>query len=114
MRSLPSGQRSVVNLSGIKPTGFNVLVKQKEVELKIGSIHIPETARDKQQWAEIEGTLIEASPLAFNYDVWPAGSRKPEAGDRVVVAKYSGVRVRGDDGQEYLLMNDKDISAIRV
>jgi co-chaperonin GroES (HSP10) len=34
-------------------------------------------------------------------------------GDRIIIAKYSGVRVKGVDGKDYLLTNDKDITAVR-
>lgn len=102
------------NPSGIWPTEFNVLVRQKDVEEKTkGGIIVPEVAREKEQYAEMEGTLIAISPLAFCYERWPDGARKPKAGDRIIIAKYSGVRVRGDDGQTYLLTKDKDIAAIR-
>ena len=102
-----------MNSSGIRPTEFNVLIRQREVEAKIGSIHIPDSTREKEQFAEIEGTLIAVSPLAFTFERWPEGSQKPAVGDSVIIAKYSGVRVRGRDGVTYLLTKDKDIAAIR-
>lgn len=101
------------NPSGIWPTEFNVLVLQKKTEDKIGSIFLPDTSKEREQYAEMEGTLIAASPLAFTFERWPEGARKPHPGDKVIIAKYSGTRVVGKDGQTYLLTKDKDISAIR-
>ena len=113
-RSRKKKATAIDNSSGIWPTEFNVLVKQKEVESKIGSIYIPDVAKEKEQYAEMEGTLIAISPLAFCYERWPDGARKPQTGDRVIIAKYSGVRVRGDDGGTYLLTKDRDIAAVRA
>jgi chaperonin GroES len=105
---------AVINTSGIWPTEFNVLIKQKDVEeVTKGGILIPEIAREKEQWAEMEGTLVAVSPLAFTYERWPDGARRPAAGDKVIIAKYSGVRVKGIDGKDYLLTKDKDITALR-
>jgi chaperonin GroES len=102
------------NPSGIWPTEFNVLVLQKKVDEKsAGGIIIPDIAKDREQYAEMEGTLIATSPLAFTFERWPEGSRKPQPGDKVIIAKYSGTRVVGKDGQTYLLTKDKDLSAIR-
>ena len=113
MRSLPSGQRSVVNLSGIKPIEFNVLVRQKKVEeVTKGGIHIPEIAQDRQQAAAIEGEIVAVSPMAFGYEKWPEGTEPPKPGDRVFFAKYAGMKVKGCDGDDYLIVKDKDLAAV--
>ena len=86
---------------------------QAEVAGKIGSILIPDEHKDKQQYATMEGTLIDVSHLAFTYateEEW--AGKKPAPGDRVIFAKFAGVRVKSPkDGKEYLLVNDKDICA---
>ena len=113
MRSLPSGARSVVNLSGIKPIEFNVLVRQKKVEdVSKGGILIPETAQERQQAAAIEGEIVAVSPMAFTYEKWPEGTFPPKAGDRVFFAKYAGMKVKGCDGDDYLIVKDKDLAAV--
>ena len=33
-------------------------------------------------------------------------------GDRVMIAKYGGVMIAGDDGQDYRIMNDADVVAL--
>lgn len=100
--------------SGIAPVEFKVLIEPKEQAEKIGSIIVPEEAKEKGKWAEIEGRIVAVSPLAFTYSTdeeW--GGSKPKPGDRIIIAKYSGVRVKGADGKEYLLTNDKDVCAVR-
>ena len=104
------------NPSGISPTEYKVLVKPKEVENKIGSIHLPDVHKDKEKFAQTRGTIIAVSPLAFTYATeseWTqAGAEKPMAGDEVLYGKYAGVVVRGPkDGVEYTLLNDKEIMA---
>lgn len=113
LKSLPSGQRSVVNLSGIRPIEFNVLVRQKKVdEVTKGGIHIPQIAQEREQAAAIEGEVVAVSPLAFTYEKWPEDFQLPQPGDRVYFAKYAGMKVKGADGADYLIVKDKDLAAV--
>lgn len=102
------------NPSGIRPTEFRVLVRPVEVEAKTkGGIIIPDEKKERDQYAVMEATIIECSPLAFTYEAnWPVDADKPKAGDRVVIAKYSGALIKGKDGVEYKLVADKDVAAI--
>lgn len=104
-----------MNPTGINPTEFKVLIEPKKVAEMIGSILIPDSTKTAEEYAQVEGTLIAASPLAFSYataEEWAAaGAQKPKAGDRVLYAKYAGVKVKGKDGKPYLLINDKDLTA---
>lgn len=101
-----------MNESGINPTEFKVLIHPKPIEEKRGSIIIPEMTRDSEKYAGTEGTIVSVSHLAFTYatpDEW--GDKKPSPGDKVVYAKYAGLRLKGKDGEEYVLINDKDVVA---
>lgn len=103
------------NPSGIHPTEFKVLLLPKAVEERTkGGIILADVTRDSAKYAELEATIVEVAPGAFTYltdEDWRGA--KPQAGDRVIIAKYSGVRVKGADGVEYLLTNDKDVAAVR-
>lgn len=104
-----------MNTTGIQPTEFKVLIAPKKVEDKVGSIFMPDQVKDSEKYATIEGTIIAVSPLAFIYvtkQEWAENNAiPPKPGDRVIFAKYAGVRHKAKDGQEYLLVNDKDIVA---
>jgi len=108
------GGKKVANPSGIWPTEFRVLVKPKTLEERIGSIIIPEPTRERDQYAQTEGTLVAVSPLAFSYvEEWPSGYQPPKVGDQVMFAKYSGgTDITGKDGQTYRLINDRDVTAV--
>ena len=100
------------NPSGINPTEFKVLILPKPVESKIGSIIIPDSKQESDKYAQIEGQIVAISHLAFTYatpDEW--GDKRPKPGDMVLYAKYAGARVKGKDGKDYVLANDKDICA---
>lgn len=121
LKSLPSGQRSVVNLSGIRATEFKVVIlpdkEDKFIEMKgpggqTVKFEKPDTVVDMKQAAAVVGTIVDVSPLAFRYEVWPEGTTPPQLGDRVLFAKYCGMKHTGKDGRDYLVMNDKDVSAI--
>lgn len=101
-----------MNSTGIFPTEFKVLVAPKPVEEKRGSIIIPEKTRDSEKYATTEGRIVAISPLAFTYvtpEEW--AGLKPKPGDAIIYAKYAGVHVKGRDGGEYVILNDKDIVA---
>jgi chaperonin GroES len=98
---------------GISPTEYRVLVLPKPVdEVSKGGIIIPDQVKEQNQFAQMEGTIVAASPLAFTYAEWPEGASIPRAGDRVLFGKYSGAIVKGRDGKDYRLVNDRDITAV--
>lgn len=97
---------------GIKPTGFNVLVCLPPKETTTaGGIILPDTSSDRERLGEVRGRLVGASPAAFDFATFPDGER-PSVGDAVIFAKFAGIITEGDDGKEYRLLLDKDISAI--
>ena len=103
---------------GITPLEYKVLVRPVEetgtIELKGGfKLYKPDEVKERDQHASMEGTVAAISPFAFSYEEWPKGAEKPVAGARVVFARYSGITIKGDDGVDYRLMNDKDIVALR-
>ena len=96
---------------GIECLEYKVLVKPRKAEERTkGGIVLPEQVVEKDQHAAMEGEVCGMSPLAFSYD---EGANKPEIGDTVVFARYSGITQKGNDGVEYRIMNDKDVVAIR-
>ena len=101
------------NNSGIAPVEYKVLIKPRAVEEKVGSIYIPDQNRDREQWAEMRGTIVAVAPMAFSYasdEEW--NGAKPVPGDEVITSKYAGVNIKGPrDGEDYRLVNDKEICA---
>lgn len=103
------------NESGIHPTEYKVLIQPVKVEEKTkGGIILPEEHKDREQFAQMEGTLVAVSPLAFTYanDTEWAKADRPKPGDKVLFAKYAGAKVTGRDGKEYRIANDKDVAAV--
>ncbi len=96
------------NQSGISPREYRVLVKPDKVEQKTaGGIYIPDQVNERNQMAECRGCLVDVGGIAF--EEWPDA---PRPGDRVLIAKYSGIVTKGADGEEYRVCNDKDITAV--
>lgn len=101
------------NPSGIWPTEFKVVIRPEDIEkITKGGIIIPVSEAERLQNAATEGTIIAVSPLAFSYEKWPDGYAPPKVGDRIVYSKYSGMKKKGKDDVEYIIMNDKDIVAV--
>ena len=90
----------------IKPLEDRVLIQIKEAESTTASgLVIPDSAKEKPQ----EGVDIAAGPGRFDGD-----DRVPmdiKVGDTVVFSKYGGTELKYD-GEEYLLLNSRDVLAI--
>lgn len=97
---------------GFEPFEFNVVVLPEQLEEKIGSVFIAAQTKDVNEAAAVRGTLVAISPAAFSYHDWSEGARMPTPGDYVIFAKYGGTLIKGDDGREYRLLKDRDISAV--
>src|SRR4030042_5282940 len=98
----------VMNKSGILPCEFKVLIEPEIVEEKTaGGIILPQKTKEMEQMAQVRGILIAVGSNAF--EDW---NDKPQVGLKVYCGKYAGYIVRGNDGKEYRLCNDKDICAI--
>lgn len=101
------------NESGLVPMEFNILVLPDPVEEKTaGGLILSEETIDRNKHQATRGTLIAASPMAFNDDVYPSDQPKPQAGQRVAVALHAGAFIKGMDGKEYRLVKDKDVVAL--
>lgn len=98
------------NSSGVLPVEYKVVVLPDPVEEKIGSIHVPDSVKDKLRHRTIKGTFIAGGGNAF--EGW--NDPVPEPGDRVYIAVGAGIIHEGPDGKEYRLANDKDIVGILV
>lgn len=100
----------MANESGLVPMEYNVVVKPDAAEtITKGGIILP--TNDRSKWEVQEGTIDAMSVHAFSYADWPEGERKPQAGDRIIFAKYAGARI-DRNGVEWLVIKDKDVVAV--
>lgn len=102
-----------MNTSGIRPMEYKVLVKPRIVDEKTtGGLYIPETTKERDEYARQEGTLVAMSPLAFSYAEWPNDAEKPKVGDEVFFSRYQATEIKGRDGEKYWLMQDASIAGV--
>ena len=91
----------------IKPLGDRVVVKRIEEEPKTkGGIVLPDTAKEKPQ----KGRVIAVGTGR----VLENGQRVPlevKEGDIVVFAKYGGTEIE-IDGEEYVILSERDLLAV--
>ncbi len=87
---------------GIKPLGARVVIKKLEAEEKTqGGIILTSSAKEEPQVAEILAVGIGTKEEPMELKV----------GDKVIFAKYAGTICKYQ-GEEYIVMNQKDILAI--
>jgi chaperonin GroES len=125
-----SQKKPYLNESGITPSGNRVIVKPDDVEkVTEGGIIIPDAQADSHQGAQSIGTLIAVGPDSWSHitekvyrvmdnqlrlaEVRKKGYSQAfaEPGDRVAFAKFGGLVVVGEDGDQYRILNDEDITA---
>ncbi|HHY47136.1 MAG TPA: co-chaperone GroES [Firmicutes bacterium] len=92
----------------IKPLEDRVVVKANtEEERSKGGIVLPDTAKERPQ----EGEVMAVGPGKLLEN----GQRAPmdvKVGDKVIFAKYGGTEVK-IDGEEYIILRQSDILAIK-
>jgi chaperonin GroES len=93
----------------LTPIGDRVVVKPEPEEQKTKSgIVLPDTAKEKPQ----EGTVLAVGAGK----VLDNGQRVPlevKAGDKVLYSKYGGTEIK-IEGDEYIILSERDILAIRA
>lgn len=90
----------------IKPLSDRVVISPLEnAEEKVGSIYIPDTAKEKPQ----EGEIVAVGPGKTEDGKLIAMTVK--VGDRVLYGKYAGTEIK-KDGKELLIVRESDILAI--
>lgn len=91
------------------PVEYKIIVKPDIIEEKTsGGIFIPESITEQESWSQTTGTLIAAGGNAF--EDWKGYI--PQPGDKVMFRKFAGDRFIGDDGEDYRICHDKDISMV--
>lgn len=100
---------------GLEPVEFNVVVilpRPPETAGKNARIILTDDTKERMHIASQAARIVAVSPLAFNYEAWPEGSRKPAVGDVVWFARYGGGEFVGIDGKPYRILKDRDINAV--
>jgi len=94
-------------MANLKPLGDRIVIKPtpKEEQTKSG-IFLPDTAKEKPQ----EGEVVEVGTGRLS-DKGERISVEVKKGDKVLYAKYAGTEFKFD-GEEFLIVSEKDILAI--
>lgn len=111
-------RNGAVNTSGIQPVEYKILILPEQAEetdetlkrAKAAGLVLVDKTTEREKMAQVKGRLIAIGGNAF--EDW--SGQVPRVGDVVYFAKYAGYVVKGDDGQEFRLANDKDVSAIVI
>ena len=89
------------------PLGDRVVLKQLEAETTTKSgIVLPGHEKEKPQQAEViavgPGGMVDGKEVKMEVKV----------GDQVISSKYSGIEVKFDDDEKYVIVKQSDILAI--
>ncbi|HHW07304.1 MAG TPA: co-chaperone GroES [Clostridia bacterium] len=91
----------------IQPLGDRVVIQVVEAEEKTkGGIVLPDTAKEKPQKGIVKA--VGNGRVSENGEKIPV---EVAVGDTVIFARYAGTEVK-IDGEEYLIMSERDILAV--
>lgn len=111
-------QQCIMNGKVLQPIEYKVIVKPDLIEetddaikrFKALGMELPDAEKERDKQRQITGTLVAIGGLAFD----GFGDPMPKVGDKTYFAKYAGLVIKSDDGTEFRLMNDKDITGVLV
>lgn len=96
----------------IKPVRCVALIKPQKVDDKsAGGLYLPDSTRDRMQYAVQMGTLIDYGEGFFDGLDGPV----PKKGDTVLFDRYKGTLVKlgeGTEREDFRLLNDNEIIGI--
>lgn len=91
----------------IRPLNDRIVVKRiEETQQMQGSLHIPDSAKEKPQAAEV--TAVGKGKRTEEGKIVPLDVK---VGDHILMGKYSGTEVKVD-GQEYLIIREDEVLGI--
>lgn len=109
------------NTSGWEALDYKCFVVKDEIQELTGGglIAVPQDVLEEEKWNINTGVLVSHGDLAFTQGRKPNGDfyhwdRRPKVGDRVMVKEFSGMKFIGDDGIEYYVFTDKDITGAQI
>ena len=89
-----------------RPLHDRVLVRRTEEDEKVGSIIIPDTAKEKPQGGVV--VAVGSGARGDDNEIVPMDVK---AGDNILFGKWSGTEIK-IDGEELLIMKESDILGI--
>ncbi|MDP8238074.1 MAG: co-chaperone GroES [Candidatus Hatepunaea meridiana] len=94
----------------LHPVDERIIIKpiEEEAERKIGSIIIPDTAKEKPQIGEV---IAIGDDVIKTNETRKKLSELVKVGDRIIYAKYGGSEIKIDN-EEYMLISRNDILAV--
>jgi co-chaperonin GroES (HSP10) len=101
------------NESGIEAFGDYILVLPDPCASNVGGIDIPDDLQERMTEASETGIIVDMGEMAY---VWNADrtrrfeGKRPNVGDHIIFARYSGAYHCGMDGRRYRMMEDKCMS----
>lgn len=116
MTAILRDSQIAMNTSGLAPVEYKILIVPEDIQetderiksAKAAGIVMVDKTTEREAMAQVKGKLVAVGGNAF--EDWKG--RVPQVGDTIWFAKYAGYVIKGDDGQDYRLANDKDCSAI--
>jgi len=93
----------------LKPLGARAIVKPLEAQEKsAGGIILPETAQERPR----EGRVVAVGTAGLYVEDNEEGESAVKEGDIVIYASFGGTEVK-IEGEEYLIVSEDDILAMR-
>lgn len=96
----------VKNTSGFRPRGHAILTLPTKIYN--GPIALPDSVKERFQALEDVVTVIEVGKACWIDEPEP----RAKAGEQVMITKFAGRLIQGQDGKAYRVINDRDIFGV--
>ena len=92
----------------VRPLHDRIIVRrlEEDEEQQVGSIIIPDTAKEKPQQGKV--MAVGKGKVKEDGDIQPMDVKD---GDTILFGKYSGQEIKLD-GEEYLIMREEDVLGV--
>jgi len=101
-----------MNTSGIRPVAWTCVIKMNPVPSQMGMIAKPEQQIDQETLAQEFGVIVDLGPAVFYDELNKGHPPRCSVGDQVMIQRYTGQHFKGDDGEKYRIINDRDIIGV--
>lgn len=113
-------KEKVLKAKSVKPLGYRVLIKDKVVEEKKGSIYLPDATKEADEYGQVFGSIVDMGELAFTAGGTPKNPAffsltvRPNVGDTVIFDKYTGTQCwyETEEHGRCRMIRDDDVLAI--
>ena len=90
---------------------YKVVIKLPDLQEKVGSVWLPDRAKDQNQLEGDNGVIVAVGQAAFS-DKKEFPHSPPKIGDKVFFQRWEGFLVENGKGEKFRIIEDNKIAGV--